>query len=188
MNTTEDLVRRARAGERAAFDALAAPERERLLRFLAGMGVDETSAEDLVQQSLQRAWEKLAQLAEPARFAAWLLAIVVRAGRSHARAGVQRERSGRLDAVPTPIDARRGALTSLVRREVAAELALAVDRLPVLLREAFVLHHLEGLPYPEMAELCDAEVGTLQVRAHRARALLRSQLGSLVDPRWLEEG
>jgi RNA polymerase sigma-70 factor (ECF subfamily) len=75
-----------------------------------------------------------------------------------------------------------------VRREVAAELALAVDRLPVLLREAFVLRHLEGLPYPEMAELCGAEVGTLQVRAHRARALLRAQLGSLVDPRWLEEG
>jgi RNA polymerase sigma factor (sigma-70 family) len=187
VNELATLVARARDGDRGAFDALCAAERERLLRFLAGMGCDEATAEDLVQDCLHRAWERIAQLEDASRFRSWLLAIVVHAGRSHARSGVQRERAGRLDAVPTPIDHRRGLLTSLVRREAATELALAIDRLPVLLREAFVLHHLEGCSFPQMAEICDAAVGTLQVRAHRARALLRTQLGDLVDESWLAE-
>jgi RNA polymerase sigma-70 factor (ECF subfamily) len=78
-------------------------------------------------------------------------------------------------------------LSSIVRRESVVALALAIDRLPVLLREAFVLHHVEGLGYEEMAEITGARANALQVRNHRARALLRQQLGAVVDTMWVRE-
>ncbi|MFY9343308.1 MAG: sigma factor-like helix-turn-helix DNA-binding protein, partial [Planctomycetota bacterium] len=76
------------------------------------------------------------------------------------------------------------ALSSLVRREDAVQLALAIDRLPILLREAFVLFAVEALPYGEIAAITGAAEGTLQVRVHRAKALLRQQLGGRVDSWW----
>ncbi len=74
-----------------------------------------------------------------------------------------------------------------MRHEAAERIALALDRLPVALREAFVLHSVEGMRYEEMALATGVEAGTLHVRAHRARGLLRRQLGSVVDTLWREQ-
>jgi DNA-directed RNA polymerase specialized sigma24 family protein len=49
-----------------------------------------------------------------------------------------------------------------------------------------VLHIVEGLPYADIAEITGASVDALHVRAHRAKALLRKQLGSVVDTFWVE--
>ena len=67
-----------------------------------------------------------------------------------------------------------------MRREHAAQVALAIERLTILLREAFVLFAVEGLPYSEIAATTDVAVGTLQVRVHRAKALLQQQLCDVV--------
>ncbi len=72
----------------------------------------------------------------------------------------------------------------MVRREDAALLALAIDRLPILLREAFVLFAVENLAYVEIAAITGATENTLQVRVHRAKALLRQQLGARVGTWW----
>jgi DNA-directed RNA polymerase specialized sigma24 family protein len=71
-----------------------------------------------------------------------------------------------------------------VRRESAELLALAVDRLPIALREAFLLFQLEQLDYATMAEVTGVRENTLQVRVHRAKALLRHPLGEVVDTWW----
>ena len=81
-------------------------------------------------------------------------------------------------------DPHHSPLSSLVRREDAVRLQLAIDRLPILLREAFVLFAVEGLPYTEIAAATGAAEGTLQVRVHRARSLLQTQLGPIFDT-WL---
>ncbi len=175
------LVGRARAGDRAAFGVLGERHGERVRRFLLTMVGDDAVAEDLRQDALRLALERLDQLADPARFSSWLLSIAVNRCRNHLRAAVARASDSAVPVDELPDAGRRGLLTSLVRREQAALVALAIDRLPILLREAFVLFHLEQLPYAEIAASTGATEGTLQVRVHRARALLRQQLGSLVD-------
>jgi RNA polymerase sigma-70 factor (ECF subfamily) len=176
-----DLVARARAGDRAAFAELGERHGERVRRFLQTMTGDDNVAEDLRQDALRLALERLSQLDDGDRFASWLLSIAVNRCRNHLRAEVTRRADGG-DAVDALADAgRRSALSSMVRREQAAMVALAIDRLPILLREAFVLFCVEGLPYARIAESTGVAEGTLQVRVHRARALLRQQLGSLVD-------
>lgn len=143
-----------------------------------------TRAEDVTQDCLHRASTRLDQLADDGRFGHWLLAIAANAARNALRAEVLRQHAGD-DVLAELPEARRSALSSLVRREDAARVALAIDRLPIALREAFVLYLVEGLPYAEIAQVTGASEGTLQVRVHRAKALLRTQLGALVDTLWM---
>ena len=178
------LVQRAQAGDAAAFATLAEAHGPRLLRFLQTMTGDDHVAEDLRQDALQRAMTKLPQLEAPAKFGSWLLSIACNRCRNHLRNEVQRAHAGD-DAMADVAEGRRSALSSIVRREDAARLALAIDRLPILLREAFVLFAVEGMPYAEIAAATEVAEGTLQVRVHRAKALLRQQLGDQVDTWWV---
>jgi RNA polymerase sigma-70 factor (ECF subfamily) len=178
-----DLVQRTRAGDRNAFASLAERHGQRLRRFLTTMTGDPSRGDDLAQDALLAAFTRLPQLTEPAKFGSWLLAIACNACRHHLRAAVQRAHRGD-EALAEVAESRRSALSSLVRREDAALLALAIDRLPILLREAFVLFAVEGLPYVEIAAITGASENTLQVRVHRSKALLRRQLGARVDT-WL---
>ncbi len=176
-----ELATAARGGDRPAFDELAQRHGERVRRFLQTMVGDDAAAEDLRQEALRLAFERLSQLEHPERFGSWLLSIAVNRCRNWLRDAVARAARGDTDLDQLPDQGRRSALSSLVRREQAAMVALAIERLPILLREAFVLFHLEGLPYAEIAASTGAAEGTLQVRVHRARALLRQQLGALLD-------
>lgn len=179
-----ELVARTRAGDRPALEALLVAHAPRLQRFLTTMLGCPTRADDVVQDCLQRASTRLDQLADDARFASWLLAIAANAARNALRAEVLRQHAGDEVLAEVP-EARRSALSSLVRREDAARVALAIDRLPIALREAFVLFAVEGLPYAEIAAITGASEGTLQVRVHRAKGLLRTQLGTVVDTFWV---
>ena len=55
------------------------------------------------------------------------------------------------------------------------------------MREAFLLRYVDGMDYPEISSITGASEGTARVRAFRARALLREELGSVVDTVWLEK-
>jgi RNA polymerase sigma-70 factor (ECF subfamily) len=181
----EELVHRARGGDREAFGELAVRHGDRVRRYLCTMTGDDAAAEDLRQDALRLAFERIEQLADPQRFGAWLLSIATNRCRNHLRDDVRRRAFGG-DEGPPPVDrGRRSALSSVCARESAELLALAIDRLPILLREAFVLFCQEQLSYAEIAAITGVAEGTLQVRVHRARALLRAQLGGSVDSSWL---
>ncbi len=178
-----EQVLAAQRGERDAFAWLAARHGERLTRFLVTMTGDEAVADDVRQETLALAMQRLDQLREPAKFGSWLLSIACNQCRKRLRSDVQRAHLGD-EALAEVAAGRRSALSSLVRREDAVQLALAIDRLPILLREAFVLFAVENLGYAEIAAITAASEGTLQVRVHRAKALLRQQLGARVDTWW----
>ncbi|MFO1078589.1 MAG: RNA polymerase sigma factor [Planctomycetota bacterium] len=182
-SSDEDLVRAVRDGDETAFEQLIARHRERILRFLTVMIGDAMPAEDVAQDAMLSAYRNLDQLADPTRFGNWLLSIAVNRCRNWLRSEVQRAHEGET-ALAEVSDRSRSALSSLVRREDAARLQLAIDRLPILLREAFVLFQVEGMPYADIAGLCGATPNTLQVRVHRAKALLKQQLGRIVDTWW----
>lgn len=182
------LALAAQGGDAAAFAQLADRHRARMTRYLVTMTGDVHTADDLMQESLRRAFDKLADLQRPDRFGSWLLSIACNTCRQHLRQQVQRAHAGDADgSLGELADTHHSALSSLVRREDAAQLALAIDRLPILLREAFVLFAVQGMPYAEIAEATDASAATLQVRVHRAKALLRQQLGQVVDT-WIARG
>jgi len=182
----DDLLHRSQRGDRKAFDALTEKYRDRVLCAVAAMVGDDAQAEDLVQEALRKAWEALPKFERRCKVSTWLYQIALNLARNHIRDRAHRaapESPSRLDARPAE---RRTVLSSVIRHERAELIALAIDRLPPTLREAFVLHYIEDLPYEEIAEIVGANVGTLQVRAVRAKKLLRKQLGPLVDTVWRE--
>jgi RNA polymerase sigma-70 factor (ECF subfamily) len=69
--------------------------------------------------------------------------------------------------------------SALERSELRAVLNSAIGKLPESLREAFVLKHVEGRSYEEIAELLDTSVPALKMRVHRAREALKDALEQL---------
>lgn len=61
----------------------------------------------------------------------------------------------------------------MASKELVSLLESALDSLPLDYREVFVLKHIEGLSYVEIAEMTGVSTGALKVRAHRARIRVR---------------
>jgi RNA polymerase sigma-70 factor (ECF subfamily) len=154
--STGELVRAAREGDREAFGVLVERAWARLVR-LARSVVGELEAEDAVQEALVVAWTRLASLADPERFDAWVSRIVFRRCLRLARR--QRGRVT-LEGLPEPA-AQVDPAAGLAVWQVLARLAP---------RQRAVLHLtvVEGMTDAEIAPLL--AITPASVRAHRRRA------------------
>ncbi len=145
------------------------PELRAFARFLAAQ---RSEADDLVQETLLRALDRLTQFRPDSSLRAWLFTILRnlhyeqrRRRRTEARAMAQQ--------LPAP--------SSAPAQEAASDLAglqIQLQRLPPLLREALVLVGAQGLDYQEAAAICNVQVGTLKARVSRARAQIAAMRDS----------
>jgi RNA polymerase sigma-70 factor (ECF subfamily) len=173
------LVRRVLDGDAEAFAGLVARHRERGIRFAAAMLGDVAEAEDAVQDAFVRAYRSLRNCREPERFGAWFLRILVNRCRTR---GAMRRRGERVfvyDDAAMERAAARPAGDPGWREEIDRALA----RLDGLQREAFLLKHVEGLEYEEMARLTGARIPALKMRVKRACDHLRVLLQEVDDAR-----
>jgi RNA polymerase sigma-70 factor (ECF subfamily) len=69
----------------------------------------------------------------------------------------------------------------LSQQQVAEQLDRAIQRLPPLYREAFVLKHVEGLSYEEMQEIVGVNADTLKMRVYKGRLQLSRELVELKE-------
>lgn len=176
--TDAALVAASRRGDQQAFAHLVRRHRDRHARFAARMLGDQDEAEDVLQSVFMRAWRHLAHCEDPERFGAWLHRIVVNECRTYATRRGQRELKlvrdeASLDALASDDVTRDPALRSLIDGALA--------ELPVDLREAFLMKHVEELEYEEMAELTGAGVSALKMRVKRAIERLRERLEGVTD-------
>ncbi len=167
-----EVVARVLGGDREAFGLLIRRYEAGLLRFATRMLRSRDAAADAVAESFVRAYRHLASCRDPARLRTWLYRIVSNRCKSHlARRSVA---DLPLDEAPPVADpADNEAALEQAEQLVLVERALA--RLSAEKREAFVLKHVEGLSYEEMAAVTGERVPTLKMRVHRAReALLKA--------------
>jgi RNA polymerase sigma-70 factor (ECF subfamily) len=130
------------------------------------------AAEDAVQDAFVRAFDQLAQCKEPDKFIGWFFLIL----RNRCFAERRRNRTSTsleaADDVAAVDRADGGAETAEQRRALQhALLELTPDQ-----REVFVLKHVEGLSYGEIAERLSTSIPSLKMRMHRAYDKLREQL------------
>lgn len=178
MNDEADQVAKAREGDRLAFDALGVAYRPRIEKFAAMMAGDE-DPEEIAQEVLALAFDRIRGFRGDSKFSTWILGMALNVCRSRRRA--RKERPVDPAELGESPQRRRSVLSSIIRLELADHLARAVDGLPDSMREAFVLRYIEELDYPEIAAVLEIPEGTVRVRAHRARALLKETLGSSFD-------
>lgn len=169
---TEALVVRAKSGDHGAFEALVqAYLRAAYSVALATVGRP-ADAEDVAQDSLLLAFERIDTCREPARFGGWLLQIV----RNQARNWLDRRRL-------RDVSANHGSRENVLETTEANTLALqnrlleALNTLSPLRREIVLLHDLEGWTHLEIADAFG--ISELMSRQHLflARRDLRLELG-----------
>ena len=177
--TDAALVRKVLGGDPQAFAGLVARHRDRGIRFAAAMLGDYADAEEALQDAFVRAYRGLGACREPDRFGAWFLRILVNRCRTR---GALRRRSAALfvnDEVALARAAARPDGDPGWREEIERALA----RIDALQREAFLLKHVEGLEYEEMARLTGARIPALKMRVKRACDHLRVLLQEVDDAR-----
>ncbi len=167
------LVRRALAGDTESYGTLVRRHQEGLFRYARGLGVPREPAQDLVQDAFIKAYRNLATCEDPNRFEVWVFRIL-RNGALDFLKDIRR-RGVSVDVIPL-LDPSPGPFQETVRSELRADLEVGLGRLPTDLRDAFLMKHLEGLSYEEMAATTGASVSALKMRVLRAREALRQVL------------
>lgn len=164
------------AGEREAYHHLIRRHQDLLYRHALRMTRQPDVAADLVQHAFVKAYHSLDRCQNPERVGAWLYRILANATKDYLKS--RRRRDVRLEDAPhraLPAD-RRDPAQELERAELRQVLEDAVQQLPDALREAFLLKHVEGMAYEEMAERLDVSIPALKMRVHRARQTLQELL------------
>jgi RNA polymerase sigma-70 factor, ECF subfamily len=169
-------VVRAKAGDREAFDLLAAACVDGLYRVARLILRDADQAEDAVQEALVRCWRDLPALRDPDRFEPWIRRILVRAIHDEFRA------AGRQRAAVTIVRLEpsiRDASDDIATRE---QLDRAFRRLTVDHRSVVVLRLYLGLSIDESAATLGIPVGTAKSRLHYAIEAMRVALEADARP------
>lgn len=172
------LVRRAQAGDAAAFEDLVRVHAPRVLALARRLGLDPAEAEEAAQETMVRAWRALPRFEARSALGTWLHAITVneahrrRGPRGSARAGSGGDERLLLELV----DRAPGPERLAQHRELNREMAHALRRLPATLREPVVLRDLDGLSVAEAARALGLGEAAFKIRLRRGRVALRSGL------------
>jgi RNA polymerase sigma factor (sigma-70 family) len=173
---TNDLVRAAQRGDRAAFEALVRDRVGGVYRTSLAILGRPADAEDATQEALISAWRSIRGLREPDRFDAWFGRIVVNACRMTLRKRTRIREISSADVVRLPNAEEDGAPDHASNVVDAAAFDRAFERLSVDERAILVLHHHEAVSIADLAARFGIPSGTVKSRLSRARAALEGSL------------
>jgi RNA polymerase sigma-70 factor (ECF subfamily) len=179
------VSRAAKDPKREAFDAEVLPHLDLLFGNALRLTRSKADAEDLLQETVLRAFRFFDRFERGSNIKAWLLRIQYNLFVNRYRRNV-RERDVRETMTHEPSGrdvVSRPALQALTDPDGAAmgplvqqELALALEQLPEDHRTVIVLADIEELSYKEIAEVMGCPIGTVMSRLHRARRSLRERV------------
>ena len=179
----EDLdradVRRVLAGEVEAFEGIVRRWQGPLVNLAYRFCRDPGRAEEMAQDAFLRAFRFLGRWREDAAFSTWLFAVATNVYRSHLR---------RVRPVEVPLEPHRelpdshNPVDEVESSWMSEKVRRTVSLLPAKYRDALILFYFEELDTAEVARCLGVREGTVKARLHRARAMLRQRLASVVHP------
>lgn len=140
--------------------------------FALSLSRNATSGDDLVQETMLKAWANRNSFKSGTNLHAWLFTILRNEFYSQIRK--------RSHETEDPDENMQAELFEEERQSDFMDLQdtrMAIERLPGELREAIVLVGASGLTYEEAAQECGVAIGTIKSRVSRARARLKCELG-----------
>jgi RNA polymerase sigma-70 factor, ECF subfamily len=189
-----ELVANLRAGDEAAFVALAGCHQASMLRLASTFVPSAAVAEEVVQETWIAVLRGIDRFDGRASFRSWLLAILVNRAKS---TGMSEARSLPIGDAGPAVDRSRfdagGAWASpprhwveesddrLLARGLRGRLEAALKRLPSRQRAIVILRDVDGLSSEEVCRVLDISAGNQRVLLHRARSHLRAAVEEFVD-------
>lgn len=171
MTADPELLERAAAGERRAFERFVKEHEAAVYRYVRTRTGDPEVAEDALQETFIAAWRSAHTFRGGGSARSWLLTIARNAvRRQYRRPAGAPERFEPLDAVAVRAGWGRDAGEAWTDRIAAAQLLeRGFDALSADDREVLVLRDLEGFGNEEVADMLGLTVGAVKSRVHRAR-------------------
>jgi RNA polymerase sigma-70 factor (ECF subfamily) len=155
------------------FERIALPHTRALLRFALRLTHDESSAEDLVQETLLLAWRGFQRFERGSNARAWLFRILVNVHNGRLRSARAAPWNGVLiSEFPAASDPSFEGL----------EVVQALNRLAPEQRTALLLAVVEGFTCREIADILAVPIGTVMSRLSRAREAMRASLSPPARP------
>ena len=189
-NQQAEWVRKAQAGDLQAFEQLFDQYQRGIFNAIYQMVRNDSDAADLTQDAFVRAWKSLPRLQTPEAFPSWLYRIATNLTRNWIRDN-SRVRKESLDQPFSGEDDEGGGReiadvsadpsSATQTRATQDAVQRAIQTLSEDHRMVVTLHHLEGLPVEEIAQVMNCSVGTVKSRLSRARDHLRRKLAGYVE-------
>lgn len=188
----DDLVRRLREGDSAAFSTLVLRYQDRVYSLCRRLLGDPITAEDVAQDVFLALYRALPDFRGESSLSTYIFRVTVNHCKNR-RTWQQRRRWDQHepleglpsdDAPPRELpDEKAGTDNALHRSEASEILGQALARLDEGERSIILLRDLEDLSYEEIADILELPRGTVKSRLHRARAELARVLGRVIGPR-----
>jgi RNA polymerase sigma-70 factor (ECF subfamily) len=190
------LVARAQAGDKRAFELLVEKYQRKLARLLSRFIRDPAEVEDVTQEAFIKAYRALPAFRGDSAFYTWLYRIGINTAKNYLMA------MGRRAPTSTEIEAEEAEgfdegeqlrdintpESLLLSSEIAATVNSTIERLPEELRTAIQMREIEGMSYEDIAKAMNCPIGTVRSRIFRAREAIAEQLrpllGTSKDKRW----
>jgi RNA polymerase sigma-70 factor (ECF subfamily) len=175
------LVERLRAGEESAYREFVETYQDRILTVVARVAGGTRDAEDLAQEAFLKAFAAIDRFEGKSALYTWLYRIAINTARDWIAARRRRPAvplEGESGLIVDPPDPGESPEQSSHRRERAAIVRAALERLPEPFRTTLILREMEGNTYEEVANILGISIGTVESRIFRARCKLRALLGN----------
>lgn len=168
--TDPELVEAYRSGDEQAAAVLVRRHSPALARFLAGSGAWPSEVDDLVQETLFRAFRRIDSWRGDASFRSWLLTIG-----GNLLKDEHRKRKGRtvISLEDRDLPDRADPAGTVIADELAARIQAGLGKLPRLQREVFLLRAQQGTDYAEIATVLGTTPGAARVHFHHAIKALK---------------
>jgi RNA polymerase sigma factor (sigma-70 family) len=188
MGRTPELAK-LREGDEHAFRELADQYRDRVFNTALGLLQHHENAEDVTQEVFVEIFRSVARFRGESSLSTWIYRITVQKSLEYIRTSHRTKRSGihfslfgKEEQVNVASDApfyHPGI--QLENKERAAILFRAIAALPENQRTAFILHKVEGLSHPEIAEIMATTISAVESLMVRSRRRLKELLSDYYD-------
>ena len=184
IRSEAEIIAAILAGETQLYHELIRPHERSVYLMALSYMKNEADAEDVAQEAFIKAFRNLSTFRGDAKFSTWLISITLNEARNRLRRqGVVRMQSldeppGKDSAVSPALlrDWREIPSEAVEREEVRTLIKKAVESLPEIYRQVFLLRDVEELDVNETAQTLSISISNVKVRLHRARMMLQKEL------------
>ena len=165
------------------FDDEIIPHMDALYNFALRLTTDPNDAEDLVQDTIVKAYRFFSSYEKGTNAKAWMFRILKNSFINNYRKTSKKPSQVDYDEVSSYYESIRAERTDtsdlenlMFREMMDDDLSNALKRLPEDFRTVVLLCDVEGYTYEEIANMLDVPIGTIRSRLHRGRNLLKTEL------------
>jgi len=166
------------------------PHLDAMYNFALRLTSEPNGAEDLVQDTIVKAYRFFSSYEKGTNAKAWLFRILKNSYINNYRKNSKKPNQVDYDEISTFYETIRAERTDtsdledkMFRDLIDDDISKALDELPEDFRTVVLLCDVKGFTYEEIANMLDVPIGTIRSRLHRGRNLLKSQLIEYAEER-----